>query len=89
MGDAGFACQYDAGTSTLVLRGTIDQASWPRFEQEVDRAYRRTACVLTIDLRHADLVPRQLLGRLVHLCNLRYRGTLVRPPSREHLAATA
>lgn len=89
MGDAGFACQYDAGSSTLVLRGVIDQGSWARLELEVDRAYRRTACLLTIDLTHADLVPTYLLGRLVHLVNVRYPGTVVRPPTREHLAAIA
>lgn len=89
MGDAGFTCQYDAGSSTLVLRGIIDRGSWTRLEQEVDRAYRRTACLLTIDLTHADLVPTTLLGRLVHLVNVRYPGTIVRLPSREHLAAIA
>ena len=77
-----FACHYDAGASTLELRGTVDQDSWPRIQDAVDRAFRRTACVLTIDLTRTDRVPAHLLGHLVHLCNTRYPGTVLRLPAR-------
>jgi hypothetical protein len=84
-----FACHYDAGAATLEMRGTIDQDSWPKVDEAVDRAFRRTACVLTIDLTRVDRVPAHLLGRLVHLCNSRYPGTVLRLPARTCTRAIA
>lgn len=82
MDEQGFASHYDAGTSTLELSGTIHHEALPRLREEVDRAFRRTACVLTIDLTRVDRVPAHTMGRLVHLCNTSYPGTLLRLPGR-------
>ena len=76
--DTTFASHYDAGTSTLELSGTFDSDSWATIPEEVDRAFRRTACRLTIDLTRAAGIPARSLGRLVHLCNCCYPGTIVR-----------
>ena len=84
-----FVSHYDAGTSTLELSGSLDQGAWSRIAEEVDRAFRRTACLLTIDLTRADRVPAHTLGLLVHLCNTRYPGTIVRPPCRAATLAIA
>jgi ABC-type transporter Mla MlaB component len=77
-----FASHFDARTSTLELSGELDEAAWPRIIEEVDRAFRRTACLLTVDLTHGAQVPAHTLGRLVHLCNRCYPGTVVRTPVR-------
>ena len=79
--DTLFASHYDAGTSTLELSGSIDQSSWATVHELVDRAFRRTACHLTIDLTRTQLPPHTL-GNLVHLCNSCYPGTIVRVPRR-------
>ncbi|WP_372727348.1 hypothetical protein [Nocardioides sp.] len=73
-----FASYYDPGTSTLELRGTFDQDAWAHVPEELDRAFRRTACQLTVDLTRADGVPVDQVGRLVHLCSCNYPGTIVR-----------
>ena len=80
--DSTFTADYDAETSTLRITGTFDPAAWATVEAAVDRAFRRAALRLTIDLTHADGVPPHALGALVHLCNCRYAGTLVRVPRR-------
>lgn len=85
--DTTFAAHYDPGTSTLALSGTFDADAWSRVHEEVDRAFRRTACRLTIDLTHTAGVPASSVGRLVHLCNCCYPGTIVRVPSRRKVAA--
>ena len=77
-----FASHFDARTGTLELTGELGETAWPRIMEEVDRAFRRTACLLTVDLSHADQVPGHTLGRLVHLCNRCYPGTVVRTPAR-------
>lgn len=77
--------QYDPRTSLLELSGCLEDAAWPRIQEEVDRAFRRTACRLTIDLSHAECLPARTLGRLVHLCNCRYPGTIVRFPGRDRV----
>jgi hypothetical protein len=84
-----FFSHYDTETSTLTLSGIIDRGSMPRVLQEVQRAYRRTACRLTIDLSHAQSLPAHLLGVLVHVCNTEFPGSFVQPPSREQLRAIA
>ncbi|MFC6287361.1 hypothetical protein ACFP3Q_11700 [Nocardioides sp. GCM10027113] len=76
-----FDSHFDARTSTLELTGALDENGWPRIIEEVDRAFRRTACLLTVDLTHADDIQAHTLGRLVHLCNTCYPGTFVRPPA--------
>ncbi|MCW2844017.1 MAG: hypothetical protein JWN22_1933 [Nocardioides sp.] len=85
--DTTFAAHYDPGTSTLELSGTFDEEAWSRVHEEVDRAFRRTACRLTIDLTHAAGVPANSVGHLVHLCNCCYPGTIVRVASRRREAA--
>jgi hypothetical protein len=89
MDDRTFVSHYDARTSTLELSGIIDRAALPLVLEDVDRAFRRTACLLTIDLSRAQGLPAHILGLLVHLCNTRYPGTFVRPPARDRLAAIA
>lgn len=76
--DTSFAAFYDAGTSTLEITGTLDRDSWPRVHEEIDRAFRRTACQLTVDVTRVSTVPPHTIGRLVHLCNSLYPGTFVR-----------
>ena len=76
--DTTFAAHYDAGTSTLELTGTFDPEAWATVPAEVDRAFRRTACQLTIDLTRAAGIPPNSVGHLVHLCNCHYPGTMVR-----------
>jgi hypothetical protein len=71
-------CSYDPWTGTLELAGSFDAAAWARVHEEVDRAFRRTACRLTIDLTRASGVPASSVGSLVHLCNSCYPGTIVR-----------
>lgn len=85
--DTSFASYYDAGTSTLELSGTFDQDAWARVHEEIDKAFRRTACQLTIDLTRAAGVPPQSVGHLVRLCNRCYPGTIVRAACREKPAA--
>ena len=75
--DGRFASYYDPGTSTLALSGTFDHDAWAAVPAALDQAFRRTACRLTVDLRHADGVPADSVGRLVHLCNCAYPGTIV------------
>ncbi|MBB6629182.1 hypothetical protein H5V45_17780 [Nocardioides sp. KIGAM211] len=84
--DTTFATHYDPGTSTLELTGTFDHAAWALVDAEIDRAFRRTACRLTIDLSRATDVPPHAVGRLVHLCNCAYPGTIVRVASRSRAA---
>ncbi len=76
--DATFATHYDPGTSTLELTGTFDDKAWARVHEELDRAFRRTACWLTVDLTGTAGVPAHSVGHLVHLCNCCYPGTIVR-----------
>ena len=76
--DQAFVAHYDAGTSTLQLSGDLEQDAWPRIHAEIERAFRRTACQLTIDLTRAERLPAHTLGSLVHLCNTCYPGTVVR-----------
>jgi hypothetical protein len=78
--DTTFAAYYDAATSTLHLSGAYDPTPWAGVGAEVDRAYRRCALRLTVDLTRADGVPPHAVGELVHLCNCLYPGTLVRVP---------
>lgn len=87
MDEKGFASRYDVRTSTLELSGTIHHDALPRIRDEVDRAFRRTACLLTLDLSRVEEVPAHTMGRLVHLCNTNYPGTLLRLP--RHPQATA
>ncbi len=81
MADAGFISHFDAGTSTLELAGSIDPGALPQLQVELDRAFRRTACVMTVDLTRVERVRAHALGQLIHLCNTRYPGTLVRLPT--------
>ncbi len=81
MADAGFNSHFDARTSTLELGGTIDPGAMPQLQDELDRAFRRTACVLTLELTRVERVRAHALGQLIHLCNTRYPGTLVRLPT--------
>ena len=69
---------YDPVTGTLQLAGSFDAVAWARVGEEVDRAFRRTACLLTVDLTQASGVPVSSVGSLVQLCNSRYPGTIVR-----------
>jgi hypothetical protein len=78
--DTTFAAYYDAVTSTLHLSGTYDPTTWAIVGTEVDRAYRRSALRLAVDLTRAEGVPPHAVGELVHLCNCLYPGTLVRVP---------
>ena len=73
---------YDGGSSTLELYGVIDHGALPRIREAIDRAFRASPCRLTVDLGGVDLVPAHTLGRLVHLCNTEYPGTLFRLPPR-------
>ncbi|GAB3786490.1 hypothetical protein [Nocardioides ungokensis] len=75
--DTTFASHYDVGTSTLELTGEFDRDAWSLVHEEVERAFRRTACRLTIDLTRAHGVPAHFVGHLVHLCNCCYPGTIV------------
>lgn len=76
--DTTFASHYDEGASTLELTGAFDRDSWSLVHEEVERAFRRTADLLTIDLTGATGVPAHFVGQLVHLCNCCYPGTIVR-----------
>ena len=76
----GLGCHYDDGSSTLALSGTLSRDDWPRLCEEIDRAFRRTACRLTVDLAGMVAAPAHEIGRLVQLCNRAYPGTMVRPP---------
>ena len=89
MGAGQFTAHFDPGTSTLALRGALEPAHWAAIHDEVDRAFRRTAVQLVIDLTRADRVPTATVGRLVHLCNTRYPGTFVRMPARPYVPAIA
>ena len=82
--DSSFASHYDPDTSTLELTGTFGPDEWALVPDEVERAFRRTACWLTIDLTRAAGMSAHSVGHLVHLCNCRYPGTIVRvaPPRR-------
>ena len=73
---------YDAGSNTLELYGVVDHGALPRVREALDRAFRSSPCRLTVDLSGADLLPAHTLGRLVHLCNTQYPGTLIRLPAR-------
>jgi hypothetical protein len=84
-----FSAYYDATTSTLQLSGPFDRAAWSGVAAEVDRAYRRSALRLTVDLTRAEGVPAHAVGELVHVCNCRYPGTLVlvaRPAARRRMS---
>jgi hypothetical protein len=87
--DTTFTAEYDAETSTLRLAGTFEPAAWALVAAAVDRAFRRAALRLTIDLTRAEGVPPHELGVLVHLCNCCYAGTVVRVPRRTSRAADA
>jgi hypothetical protein len=89
MDDKIFRTHFDSDTCTLELSGVIDRASLPLILDAVERAFRRTACRLTVDLTRAQGLPPHILGQLVHLCNTGYPGTFVRPPSYDHLRAIA
>jgi hypothetical protein len=87
-----FSAYYDAPTSTLQLSGRFDPIAWSRVSAEVDRAYRRSALRLTVDLTRAEGVPAHAVGELVHVCNCCYPGTLVivaRPAARQRAERTA
>lgn len=91
MRERAFECHYDAGSSTLELYGVVDTGALPRIREAIDRAFRSSPCRLTVDLCGVDGLAATALGRLVHLCNTQYPGTLIRLPRREAapLAATA
>lgn len=76
-GAVDWTVHYDAMTSTLELSGSFDHGALAAIGEKIDRAHRRTACLLTIDLTHTDDVTPHTLGRLVHLCHS-YPGTFVR-----------
>jgi hypothetical protein len=76
--DTAFATRYDPGTSTLEMSGAFDQDAWGSVHEEVERAFRRAACGLTIDMTRVTGVPAHFVGHLVHLCNCCYPGTIVR-----------
>ena len=80
---------YDAGSSTLELFGVIDHGTLPLVREALDRAFRATPCRLTVDLSGVDGLSAHMLGRLVHLCNTLYPGTLVRLPARTNAAGHA
>ena len=82
--DSRFASYYDPGTSTLALSGTFDLEAWDDVPAALDLAFRRTACRLTVDLTRADGVPADSVGRLVHLCNCKYPGTIVLATAQRH-----
>ena len=87
-----FSAYYDAATSTLVLSGSFDPPAWAALDADVDRAYRRSALRLTIDLTRVEGAPAHAVGELVHLCNCRYPGTQVlvaRPVARPRLERPA
>ncbi len=84
-----FSAHFDPGTGTLALHGALEAAHWPDIRDEVDRAFRRTAVNLIIDLGRADRVSSATVGRLVHLCNTRYPGTFVRMPAGPYVPAIA
>lgn len=84
-----FSAHFDPGTGTLALHGALEAAHWPDLRDEVDRAFRRTAVQLIIDLSRAERVSSATVGRLVHLCNTRYPGTFVRMPARPYVPAIA
>lgn len=92
MEERAFGFHHDTGSSTLELFGVIDHGSLPLVREAVDLAFRRTPCRLTVDLTGVDRLSAHMLGRLVHLCNTHYPGTLIRLPDRRGpapLAATA
>ena len=84
-GLGGLALSYDARTSTLALTGAVGQDDWADLWQALDRAWRRTACILTVDLAQAELPPRDV-GLIVQVCQRLYPGTMVRPPVRRPVA---
>lgn len=75
--DSTFTAHFDASTCTLELTGSLDRDSWSGVHEAIDRAYRRTACQLTIDATRVSTVPPHTIGRLVHLCHSMYPGTMV------------
>lgn len=89
MDDKMLVFHFDSGTCTLTLNGVIDRGSMPEVLQEIQRAYRRTACRLTLDLSQAQGLPPHLMGVLVHICNTEFPGTFVRPPAPQRLAKIA
>ena len=89
MDDTMFVFHFDPNTCTLTFSGIVDKASMPEVLQEIQRAYRRTACRLTLDLSHAQGLPPHLIGVLVHVCNTEFPGTFVRPPAPQRLANIA
>ena len=84
-----FRSHFDSDSCTLELSGIINRAALPVILDDVERAFRRTACRLTIDLTRAQGLPPHILGQLVHYCNTCYPGTFVRPPTVEHLQKIA
>ena len=81
MEDRGFDCCYDVRTSTLEVSGPLVADDWARLADELDRAFRRTACHLTVDLTRVTGLAAHDVGRLVQLCNRCFPGTLVLPPA--------
>lgn len=88
MAERSFDAHYDAGSSTLELFGVIDHGTLPLVREAVDRAFRATPCRLTVDLSGVDSMPAHILGRLVHVCNTLYPGTLLRLPPRRSAPST-
>jgi ABC-type transporter Mla MlaB component len=78
-GAVDWTVHYDATTSTLELAGSFDHGALAAIGEKIERAHRRTACLLTIDLTRTDGVTPHTLGRLVHLCHS-FPGTFVRLP---------
>ena len=80
MEDRGFDCRYDVRSSTLEVSGSLVADDWPGLAEELDRAFRRTACRLVVDLTRMTGLAAHDVGRLVQLCNRCFPGTLVVPP---------
>ena len=89
MEDRGFDCRYDVRSSTLEISGRLVAGDWGSLADELDRAFRRTACQLTVDLTRVTGWAAHDVGRLVQLCNRCFPGTLVVPPVRRPVAAVA
>lgn len=73
---------FETSSSTLELYGPLEAEALPRLLEAVDRSFRSSPCRLTVDLSGVDDLPAHTLGRLVHVCNTCYPGTLIRLPQR-------